>query len=327
MAMENRATGRPGGNFEDLPHLDIDTRQVPRESRMRLLDQYVNGGTMPSEYKYVTSPLGADNQNVNIGELRAGERCVFHLMKSSGYKICGADSRISDFRSDMIKVSMIKKGHVEIRRRTGLCEKMGPGDIYFIAATDTHSTITETEIVRLMFPAGILQDLSSRSGEFFVVREHEPVAQVLRSMFSGLQTSLREGDPNSGLLSRIAVNLTTRLVEDHINSSAISGYDIIRERAREYIHDNITNPELNVNEIAAYAGASRATLYRAFESLGGVREYITFVRVEMARTMLGAGAPDRGGVSKIAYACGFSTPAQLGKAFKTRFGVSPAKFT
>ncbi|MEX0343363.1 MAG: helix-turn-helix domain-containing protein [Rhizobiaceae bacterium] len=281
---------------------------------------------MPTEHRYVTSPLGADNQHINIGDLQVGERCILHLMKSSGYQICSAESPRSDFRSDMVKVAMIKQGHVEIRRRTDL-ERIGPGDIYFIASTDVHSTITESEIVRLIFPAGILQSLASRSGEFFVVREREPVAQVLSAMFSGLQTSLREGGPNSEMLSRIAIDLTSRVFEDHINSSAISGYDIVRERAREYIHDNITNPELGIDEIAAYAGASRATLYRAFRSLGGVREYITFVRVEMARAMIGAGAPDRGGVSKIAYACGFSSPAQLGKSFKTRFGASPTKLT
>ena len=121
--------------------------------------------------------------------------------------------------------------------------------------------------------------------------------------------------------------MVSHVIEDSINRSAISGYDILRERAREYIHDNLERPDLNVAEIAAHTGASRATLYRAFESLGGVREYISFARLEQAKSMIGAGLPDRGGISNIAYACGFSTPDQLGKSFKKRFGVSPTQFT
>gem|GEM_PF-6736585 len=42
--------------------------------------------------------------------------------------------------------------------------------------------------------------------------------------------------------------------------------------------------------------------------------------------MIGAGVMDRGRITRIAYACGFSSSNQMGKAFKSRYGMSPSQF-
>ncbi len=309
----------PPGN---LLHAELDTRHIPCDMRLQMLDEHLNGGALPSEHRVVTSRVSADNPNVNIGELLVGECCNLLVMKSSGYEITCVEPPRLDTRADFINVAMIREGYVEIDNK--MCsERLGPGDIYVNATNSYRHTILESEIVRLMFPSGLLAR-SSRRGEYFAVRKSEPVSQILKAAISSLETTRREGGPNSRLASRLALDLASKVFEEHINRSAISGYDVVRARALEYIHDHIANPELNIDEIAAYAAASRSTLYRAFESLGGIRGYITFVRVEMARTKMGVGKLSRGDVSNIAYSCGFSSPEQFSKAFKARLGVSPA---
>ena len=159
------------------------------------------------------------------------------------------------------------------------------------------------------------------------MRDHEPVWHVLKATIFSLDAALENYQPDTvRATSNLAARVASKVMEENIFRSAVSGYDIVRERAREYIHDNIASPTLTVGEIAAYVGASRATLYRAFDGLGGVRGYITFVRQERAKSLIGYGTPDRGGITNIAYAYGFSSPSKMGKAFKRRYGVSPAQF-
>ncbi len=340
VGVKNRSWGKKGNelsmsrNTTVQPELEsrkssqsfVDTRRYPRDARLRALDDYMNERAMSSERRDITSPLSADNPNVNIGELLVGDRCNLHFLKSSGYEISCANTPRSDSRADVIMVVMIRKGRVEVNNWLGR-QRLGPGDIFFHATTDFKNIHSDSEIVRLYFPSGHLLARSRQPGEFFVVREHEPVSQVLKAAMSSLETSLREGSPTSKLVNRVTVELACKVFEDHIDHSAISGLDIIRARALEYIHDNISNPDLDTQQIVAYSAASRATLYRAFESLGGIKAYITFLRVEMARARIGAGILSWGDVSRIACACGFSSPDQLSSAFKTHLGVSPTNYS
>lgn len=313
----------------------FDSIRLPPPMRLRGYQTYIAGGYgsvtrdrpgSPTKAPSLT-PLNGDNPNVHIVERLSGASSYLSFVESSGFTVTTNNHPGLDKRSDAVTVCLLRKGNAEITTGQERLD-LRAGDIYINVTTNFRTTFGETDVARLIFPSVSLKPLLRRSGEFVVIRDHEPVSLVLKAALEGLEEDLRSRGPASNSpLERIAVSLVSHVIEDSINRSAISGYDILRERAREYIHDNLERPDLNVAEIAAYTGASRATLYRAFESLGGVREYISFARLEQAKSMIGAGPPDRGGISNIAYACGFSTPDQLGKSFKKRFGVSPTQFT
>ena len=70
------------------------------------------------------------------------------------------------------------------------------------------------------------------------------------------------------------------------------------------------------------AGLSRSTLYRLFESVGGVAAYIQRERLRAARDALCS--PDNiRPIHAIAEACGFADASVFSRAFRHAFGCSP----
>ena len=269
--------------------------------------------------------LNGDNPNVFRQERLYGKGVCLSILNSSGF-VSTAGERKRDARLGTVTVGLLKSGSAEVR--TGQDHfKLKDGDIYINATSNFETTFGESAVTRLIFPAGPIKELFHRSGEFVVFRKNRPVTEILSATISGFEKALRESEmAEVNQMSRLAIDLTSRIIEEQVLWSARSGYEIIRERAREYIHDNFASPSLQIGDIAAYVGTSRSTLYRSFEGIGGVREYIMSVRLEAAKLLIGRGTPERSALSNIALACGFDTAGRLRVAFKSRFGVSPTLY-
>ena len=97
------------------------------------------------------------------------------------------------------------------------------------------------------------------------------------------------------------------------------------ETIRRAIDLDIANPKLNVDRIAAQFGISRASLYRAFEPMGGVRNYIRHRR--LMRSYLAISDPGSADerISTIAQQCGFSNDAAFSRAFRELYGMTPSE--
>lgn len=96
------------------------------------------------------------------------------------------------------------------------------------------------------------------------------------------------------------------------------------DRVKAYIGENLTDPDLDARTICKIFGVSRPTLYRQFESLGGVASVIRNWRLsnvfgDLERTH---GEP----FHEIARRNGFTNGASCSRAFKSRYGLSPSAF-
>jgi AraC family transcriptional regulator, activator of mtrCDE len=80
-----------------------------------------------------------------------------------------------------------------------------------------------------------------------------------------------------------------------------------------------------LDELAAQAAVSRASLIRAFERISSVAPltFLTELRLALARRQL---AMTRDTISRIAADVGYQSEAALSRAFHRRFGVRPGKF-
>jgi AraC family transcriptional regulator, activator of mtrCDE len=83
--------------------------------------------------------------------------------------------------------------------------------------------------------------------------------------------------------------------------------------------------EWTLDELAARAAVSRATLIRLFGRISGVAPltFLTELRLALARRQL---ATTRDPISQIAADTGYQSEAALSRAFHRRFGVRPGKF-
>lgn len=92
---------------------------------------------------------------------------------------------------------------------------------------------------------------------------------------------------------------------------------------RRTVDDNLANPELGPEFLCHQLGMSRATLYRLFEPLGGVRRYIQQRRLTRAYQAVTDPAHRKDRVSVIATRHGFSSDSVFSRAFREAFGISP----
>lgn len=103
---------------------------------------------------------------------------------------------------------------------------------------------------------------------------------------------------------------------------ALSG--ALLTRAKRYIRENLLSPELTPDGVARAVGASRTSLYRAFEPEGGVADFIRRSRLEAARAAL-QDARDPRRIGEIAFAYGFGSEAQFSRAVRAAFGMTPTE--
>jgi transcriptional regulator GlxA family with amidase domain len=100
------------------------------------------------------------------------------------------------------------------------------------------------------------------------------------------------------------------------DAEVVAALRLIRSRA----HGRLT-----IEEVAAEVGTSRSTLVRRFRALvgHGVHDEIMQVRVREAQRLL---AESDLTILAIARQCGFEYQEHLGRVFRQRLGISPARY-
>ncbi|WP_019998393.1 helix-turn-helix domain-containing protein [Aureimonas ureilytica] len=88
----------------------------------------------------------------------------------------------------------------------------------------------------------------------------------------------------------------------------------------------VEDADLSPAKLASLLGLSRSALYRLAAPDGGVERLIQDARLRHAAGLLAGGPEAAPSVGEIARASGFSSPAFFSRAFKRRFGLSPAAY-
>lgn len=81
----------------------------------------------------------------------------------------------------------------------------------------------------------------------------------------------------------------------------------------------------DIDLLAPSVGVSRATLYRAFDGVGGVSRYIQDRRLHHARIALVRRKSPTQSIAEIAYDHGFASPNHFSRLFRARYGYPPSE--
>lgn len=95
-------------------------------------------------------------------------------------------------------------------------------------------------------------------------------------------------------------------------------------RAKRYIEANLASPTLTPNSVCRAVGASRSTLFRAFQPYGGVAQVIWERRLQAVRRDLLGGSP--GTITEIGERYGFGSGVQISRSFRRAFDMTPSEF-
>ena len=96
-------------------------------------------------------------------------------------------------------------------------------------------------------------------------------------------------------------------------------------RVHRWLEENVADSETTVDQLAAYVGMGRTSMYNKIKGLTGKSpvELIQEFRLEKATYYLRSGQYS---VSETSYKVGFSDPGYFSRSFKKHFGVSPADY-
>ncbi|WP_289040594.1 two-component regulator propeller domain-containing protein [uncultured Zobellia sp.] len=94
------------------------------------------------------------------------------------------------------------------------------------------------------------------------------------------------------------------------------------EKAVNYIHENITNPNLGVESLASHLNLSRSQLYRKVKGLTNqtANEFIRNQRLQIAKKLLENGNKD---LTDVCSKVGISSTTYFSQRFKDYFGIAP----
>jgi len=92
-----------------------------------------------------------------------------------------------------------------------------------------------------------------------------------------------------------------------------------------WLEENVADPGITVEQLAAYVGMGRTSMYNKIKGLTGKSpvELIQDFRMEKATYYLKSG---QFSVSETSYKVGFSDPGYFSRSFKKHFGISPAEY-
>lgn len=116
-----------------------------------------------------------------------------------------------------------------------------------------------------------------------------------------------------------------RFSAESMGISIVSADDTFLQKISEFITQNISNPDLNVELFCQEVGMSRANLYRKMVALTGIsaNEFIRNFRLETGAKLL---KETDLSIAEVADNVGFNSPAYFSTCFKAIYKVSPKDY-
>ncbi len=185
---------------------------------------------------------------------------------------------------------------------------------------------------QLMVPTKLLTDYIPNTPEVIVF--HKAASSMKMSLLSCMldqlaQTSHGQNVDGStgGLIERQLLELLALAIETD-ECSPISDESSVRFahrlRVQRFIHEHLSNPDLNPNIIAEMNGLSESYLHRIFVSSGhSLMQTVKHLRLDKAKSLLLSEAQPKLSMGEIAHQCGFASHSSFTRAFQQHFGLSP----
>jgi YesN/AraC family two-component response regulator len=106
----------------------------------------------------------------------------------------------------------------------------------------------------------------------------------------------------------------------------ISADERLMQKAVNLVKDNISNPELTIEDLGSELGMSRVHTYRKIKALTNMTpsEFIRTIRIKQASYLL---SQNKINISEVAYAVGFRSHQYFTKCFQDYFRMSPSDYS
>ena len=211
--------------------------------------------------------------------------------------------------------------------------RAAPGAVQFRdLARPSVSRLDRVDVLTLMVPRYVAPaTLLSKRAHGLVIPPDAPGARLLTAQLTSLVELaglLSEAEVETGIQAAMMVAVRITGLEIEVPEAEIAAiHRTVRRSASRYIESRLEalDPEIDGTAVAKAAGVSRATLYRAFDSAGGVNRYVQDRRLHHARRALRERLGSNLTIADIGYRYGFASPTHFSRQFRVCFGYSPSE--
>ena len=309
----------------------VRAADVPAASRAEYLREALGDAVGALEIRT------GDGQDVP-DQVRVAELGAIRMGELSASKPGGADRTRRHLRlmdADLCKVDVVARGELFLEQ-AGRQARLHAGDYAFVdlshPARWTNSRATR--VISIAFPRQLIplgtDDLSALTA-VGLTADAAPCA-LFSSTARQLEGRIDEFDPVSAVrLGTAMLDLLTVALAGRLNRSGALPPDISQRalilRMRDFIEDQLADPDLTPAMIARAHHVSLRYLYKLFETeQASVAGLIKERRLKRCRRDLGDPAFVDVPVSEIAARWGLMNAAHFSRAFRVAYGTSPLEY-
>ena len=251
---------------------------------------------------------------------------------ATAHEVERTDTHARNDKKGLAKVAIQVKGS-SCLQQDGHRVRLSPGEwtLYDTAVPYTLTMPDNVQFLFLMLPRERilsnrynLNDLMLQrfSGELGVAKLF---AQFVSTAFDEMERIEPQLDSDIG---DTMVHLLRLALIDLSDEEAIgSERQVLLDRIKSYILNNLRDPQLTIEQIAASLNCSKRYLHKVFEAEGvSISDYIWYLRLDHCRQDLLNPACQGRSITDIAFSWGFNSSAHFSTVFKNRFKVAPRCF-
>ncbi|MBQ2210149.1 MAG: response regulator [Prevotella sp.] len=140
----------------------------------------------------------------------------------------------------------------------------------------------------------------------------------VRTLVARLSQLLEQRDKLRNVYSAVEAAPVVAVIKDERDKKFLTTLD-------SWIYSHMTDPTLNVDELARSLGFGRSSFYRKVNTLTGMtpNNYIRRIRMEKSKELL---EETNLTISEVAYKTGFNSAFYFSKIFEDYYGMSPSHF-
>lgn len=305
---------------DGIPHLSFDGAEVPVGERRARWEALIGAYDVCLPDGVAEADFSVASESWLLGELvvTRGRLSPVELRRS-------ADRVAADGR-DTFTFGLVTRGHLAGDFDGRACE-LRPGQVCVIDfARPWRAATAPADFILMAVPRASIAGMAPRAGDLHGRLLDGAPARILAEHFAALVRHL----PQASLEDAPVIQRTTlRMIAESLESLApgepaepgpMEGR--VAFRVRRHVEARLASGDLSPATICQAVGVSRPTLYRAFQTTGGIAKYIQRRRLEAVHILLSDPAETRS-LAELALAYGFSSHAHFTTAFRRRFGYTP----
>ncbi|EJL22492.1 DNA-binding domain-containing protein, AraC-type [Caulobacter sp. AP07] len=236
-------------------------------------------------------------------------------------------------RSDLDGLNLLVNNAAVVGDADGREIRAAPGAIQFRdLSRPTASRVDLIDVITVLAPRAVAPpSLIAKDAHGLVIPPDRPGARLLKAHLTSLMElseSLSQEEIETAIQAAFLIAVRITGLESAVPEPEMAALQrTVRRAAGDYIEArlNAFEPTIDNGAVARAAGVSRATLYRAFDTEGGVNRYVQDRRLQHARRALRRRMGPSPTIADIAYQYGFASPTHFSRQFRACFGYSPSE--